>query len=93
MERSGGPFKPAPGLSGAIRGRVFPLPVRAMHIAALQGNAPLKQRTLEWATFCSLLIRQSLDAGKFFAFEEFERSSAAGGDVSNLVRYAGLSDC
>ena len=40
----------------------------------------------------SRLLRQRLDARQLLAFEKFERSSAAGGDVRDLVRYAGLVD-
>ena len=39
-----------------------------------------------------LLIRQRFDAGEFLAFEEFEAGAAAGGDVGDLVGYAGLVD-
>src|ERR1039458_4687497 len=39
-----------------------------------------------------LLIRQRLHAGQFLAFQKLQRSPAAGGDVGDLVGYAGLVD-
>src|SRR3954447_16600785 len=39
-----------------------------------------------------LLVRQGFHARQFLAFQEFQRSAAAGGDVGNLVGYAGLVD-
>src|ERR1035438_9456272 len=39
-----------------------------------------------------LLVGEGFYAGEFFAFEEFEAGAAAGGDVGDLVCYAGLVD-
>jgi len=43
--------------------------------------------------FRGLLVGQGFDAGEFFAFQEFEAGSAAGGDVGDFVGYSGLVDC
>src|SRR5689334_15722165 len=40
----------------------------------------------------SLLVGECDDAGEGFAFEEFQRGAAAGGDVGNLFAQAGLLD-
>ena len=39
-----------------------------------------------------LLIRERFYAGELFAFEEFEAGASAGGDVGDLIGYAGLVD-
>ena len=39
-----------------------------------------------------LLVGQGFDAGQLLAFEELEAGAAAGGDVGDLVGYAGLVD-
>jgi hypothetical protein len=39
-----------------------------------------------------LFIEQRRHAGQFFSFEEFERSAAAGGDVSHLLGDTRLLD-
>jgi hypothetical protein len=39
-----------------------------------------------------LFVCQRFNAGQFLAFEKFEAGSAAGGDVRDLIGYAGLVD-
>ena len=39
-----------------------------------------------------LFVSESCDAGEFFTFEEFEGSTAAGGDVAHLSCFAALFD-
>src|SRR5579885_2189601 len=39
-----------------------------------------------------LLVGEGFYAGELLAFEEFEARAAAGGDVGDLVGYAGLVD-
>ena len=41
----------------------------------------------------ALLLRERGDTGQDFAFEEFEGCAAAGGDVGDARRYAGLVHC
>ncbi len=66
------------GIEAARRGLCFPHPV-AMRLRQGWGNR-------------LLLVRQRFHAGEFLAFEEFEAGAAAGGDVGDLVGYAGLVD-
>src|SRR5208283_2597424 len=45
-----------------------------------------------WSLTTALLVRQRFHAGQLLAFKEFEAGAAAGGDVGDLVGYAGLVD-
>ena len=45
------------------------------------------------AVYRKLLVLEASDAGKLQSLEEFERSAAAGGDVSHLIGIAESLNC